>query len=89
MPSMLDHMTTQTLIRVFLYKDTPISLHKKPLILMRRVTTITPIDTEETLTATPSTKKVHQKIIEGSQSPISRGHRMPTLTLVILNVVSH
>jgi len=88
MPSMPDHMTTQTPIRVFLSKDTSISLHKEPLILRRRVT-ITSINTEETLTATPSTKKIHQEIAEGSRSPISRGHRMPTLTLVILNVVSH
>jgi archaellum biogenesis ATPase FlaH len=85
---MPDHMTTQTPIRVFLSKDTSISLHKEPLILRRRVT-ITSINTEETLTATPSTKKIHQEIAEGSRSPISRGHRMPTLTLVILNVVSH
>jgi len=88
MPSMPDHMTTQTPIRVFLSKDTSISLHKEPLILRRRVT-ITSINTEETLTTTPSTKKIHQEIAEGSRSPISRGHRMPTLTLVILNVVSH
>ena len=88
MLSMPDHMTTQTPIRVFLSKDTSISLHKEPLILRRRVT-ITSINTEETLTATPSTKKIHQEIAEGSRSPISRGHRMPTLTLVILNVVSH
>jgi archaellum biogenesis ATPase FlaH len=85
---MPDHMTTQTPIHVFLSKDTSISLHKEPLILRRRVT-ITSINTEETLTATPSTKKIHQEIAEGSRSPISRGHRMPTLTLVILNVVSH
>jgi hypothetical protein len=65
MPFMPDHITTQTLSRVSVFKNTLVSLHKEPLILRRRVTRIALIDTKKTLLAAPSTKKVHQEIAEG------------------------
>ncbi|KAG6768246.1 hypothetical protein POTOM_027143 [Populus tomentosa] len=78
--SMLSHVTTPSHNHASSSKD------NLPLICRRRVKGVVPMEVEETPTTIPSVEEVCQKVAGGIRSPISRGPKVPTPALVILEV---
>lgn len=78
--SMLSHVTTPSHNHASSSKD------NLPLICRRRVKGVVPIEVEETPTTIPFIEEVCQKVVGGIRSPISGGPKVPTPTLVILEV---